>query len=212
MDGEDPLDLLARWLAEGRETRDLARQVIVRETQSAYGTRTVVDIDHLLACPLERHEGWRVSTRPTFLPRLHFSSQATHYLKTAAVTRGRTLYCYEPPAGGVVAALSYHLDERKHLPVLLTTIGLRIDYPTNPFLEYRTLAGALVLKHYVHTLATKVGRGGHVDLELADRKDEPLMRRLGFRPAPRLRGRGAGGSLLRQPAPGATGQGPGASR
>jgi hypothetical protein len=175
--------------------------VTVRETTSAYGPRTVVEIDHLLACPLERHDLWRVSTKPTFLPDKHFSSQARHYLKTASQARGRTVYCHESRVGEVVAALSYHLDDKPQIPVFVTTIGLRRDAAASAFLEYRTLAGALVLKHYVHAIAEKAGRGGHVDLDLANRDHEAHMRRLGFRLAPKVQGFRVAGLHLRQPAP-----------
>jgi hypothetical protein len=202
MDEEEPLDVLARWLIQERAALDISAQVIVHETGSAHGTRTVVEIDHRLSCPLEAHEGWRVSTKPTFLFREHFSSQARHYLKTAEPGRGRTIYCHEPSVGEVVAALSYHVDDNERMPVLLTTIGLRIDTDMNAFLGYRTLAGALVLKQYVHAVAEKIGRGGYVNFDLANPAHEALARKLGFRPAPKIKGFRTGGLHLRQPAAG----------
>lgn len=199
MDDEDALVALSRWLAE--VAPNLRSHVIVRETTSAYGTRTVVEIDHLLVCPLELHDQWRVSTKPTFLPRAQFSSQARHYLKTASATRGRTIYCHEARVGDVVAALSYHLDDNARIPVFVTAFGLREDIGADPFLRFRTLAGALVLKHYAHAIAEKVGRGGHVDLDLANPDHESLMRTLGFQTAPQIKGLRLGRLHLRQPAP-----------
>lgn len=196
----DPLNRLSTWLIDVFD--QIRDQVHVRTVERGVGARTAVTVDHRLACPLDAHDGWRVSTRPTFLPLQHFSSQARHYLKTADGASGRTLYCHDLSLGEVVAALSYHLDEDPRLPVLITAIGLRTDAGTNAFLTYRSLAGALVAKQYVHVVAAKTDRGGFVDIDLAERSNEPLMRRLGFRPASRIKGFRPGGVHLRQPAPG----------
>jgi hypothetical protein len=192
---EDPLQKLAQWLGQPRTARQIARQVTVRRGRS----RTEVAIDHRLSCPLEAHDGWRVSTKPAFLPLAHFSSYARACLKTA--DPGRTIYCHDRGTGLVVGALSYHIDQRAHMPVLITAIGLRTDADQNAFLAYRTLAAALVAKQYVHALAAKIGRGGYVDIDLADRSQEPLMRRLGFARAPRVRDFRPAGTHLRQRPP-----------
>jgi hypothetical protein len=196
----DRLSILARWLADAGER--IHGQVRVDESEQASGKQTVVSIDHRLSCPLDAHDGWRISTKPTFLPREHFSSQARHYLKTAEPGRGRTIYCHDMSLGEVVAALSYHIDENRRIPVLLTTIGFRIDAGASAFLSYGTLAGALVLKQYVHAVAAKTNRGGYVDIDLAASSCEGLVRELGFQNAPRVRGFRPGGLHLRQPAPG----------
>lgn len=201
MNEGDALEILSRWLCHEDVAERIAAQVKVRTQPSAYGARTKVEIDHQLACPLDLHEGWRVTTKRTYLPSAHFSSQARHYLKTAEDERGRTIYCHELGAAQVVAALSYHIDDRPTIPVLLTAIGLRIDTDENAYLAQRTLVGALVLKQYVHAIADQIDRGGYVDLDLSNRQEEPVVRRLGFRPAPRLKGFRPGGLHLRQPAP-----------
>jgi len=101
----------------------------------------------------------------------------------------------------VVAGLSYHIHDNAGIPMLLTTIALRTDIEGNAFLRYRTLSGALVVKQYVRAIADRIGRGGYVDLDLADLKHEPLVRELGFRKAPNVKGLRPGGVHLRQPAP-----------
>jgi hypothetical protein len=56
-------------------------------------------------------------------------------------------------------------------------------------------------------VAAKLNRGGIVDLDLGDRKQEPLMHRLGFRKAQRIRDFRPSGVHLRQSAPEAYGSG-----
>ena len=197
MDDDDPFDLLTRWLTEQRAT--ISRQVTIRKSAGAYGTRTQVAIDHRLSCDLAAHDGWRISTKSTFLSQHHFGSLARFYLKTADQGRGRAIYCHDLSAGEVVAGLSYHIHDNAGIPMLLTTIALRTDIEGNAFLRYRTLSGALVVKQYVHAIADRIGRGGYVDLDLADRKHEPLVRELGFRKAPDVKGLRPGGVHLRQP-------------
>ncbi len=198
MDDDDALDRLARWLIDQWATIDIPGHVTVRKATGAYGMRTTVAIDHLLSGPLEAHDGWRISTKPTFLPREHFSSQARHFLKTAEPGRGRAIYCHDWSSLEVVAGLSYHVDDKSGFPVLITTIAFRTDIAGNAYLRHRTLAGAFILKQYVHAVSEKIGRGGHVDLDLPTRNHEPYARELGFRKAPRVRGLRPGGLHLRQ--------------
>jgi len=193
------LRILARWLSDARER--IFRQVNVQENERASSKETVVTIDHRLSCDLDAHAGWHVRTRPTVLPRAHFSSQTRAYVKNAERSRGRAIYCHDPIGQEVVAAVSYHIDEDSHMPVLITTIGFRTDTGNNAFLRYRTLAGALVLKHHVHAVAEKIGRGGYVDMDLADSAQFELARELGFQRAPRVKGFRPGNLHLRQPAP-----------
>lgn len=199
-DEDDRLGRLSSWLIGA--FGPISDQVHVRTLEHGKGTQTAVAIDHRLACPLDEHDGWRITTQPTFLPLAHFSSQARHYLKTADASRGRTIYCHDLSLCEVVAALSYHIDDDPRLPVLITTIGLRTDAGVNAFLTYRSLAGALVAKQYVHAVAAKTERGGFVDIDLAERSNEPLVRRLGFGTAPRIKGFRPGGVHLRQQAAG----------
>jgi hypothetical protein len=192
---------LSLWLTDARAR--ISRQVIVRVSKRASGIETVISIDHRMSCDLDAHDGWHIRTGETFLPEVHFSSQARTYVKTAARKRGRAIYCYDLTDGEVVAAISYHIDEDSTMPVLITTLGVRIDIRGNDFLRYRTLAGALVLKHHLHAVAEKIARGGHVDIDLAD-KDAAhfeLAQELGFQRAPKIKGFRPGGIHLRQAAP-----------
>lgn len=193
-DPEHQLSVLNDWLMSVQPA--IAKQVLVKG-----GSSTFVRIDHRLVCPLAEHEGWRVSTKASFLPQDHFSSQARFYLKTASKDRGRTIYCHDLSLNEVVAAASYHIDKDARLPVVITTIGLRTDAARTAFLTYRTLAAGIVLKRRIHAVAEKTGRGGYVDIDLAEASLEPLLRKLGFQKAPKLKGVRPGGIHLRQPAP-----------
>lgn len=201
MADDDPLDVLARWLDEQRDRIDIPRHVTVRKAEGAYGMRTRVAIDHRLSCDLGPHNGWRISTKPTFVSQHQFGSLARHYLKTADHSRGRAIYCHDLSAAEVVAGMSYHIDDNTAIPVLLTTIALRTDTEDSAFLRYRTLSGVLVIKQYIHAIAERISRGGYVDLDLAGREHEPLVRKLGFRKAPTVKGLRPGGVHLRQLAP-----------
>lgn len=194
------LNRLANWLSGSHDR--ISRQVNVREKKHASGTETVVTIDHRLSCDLAAHVGWHIETRPTFLPRVHFSSWAIAHIKNAERRRGRAIYCHDRIDQEVIAAVSYHIDDDPRMPVLLTALAFRTDTGANAFLRYRTLAGALVLKHHVHALAEKIGRGGYVDIDLADGGRADLARELGFQPAPKVKGFRPGGLHLRQQAPG----------
>lgn len=190
---EEALAELGVWL--GQHAEGISRQVVVRGEKG----KTEVSIDHRLSCDLGRHAGWHVQTKPTLLPRGHFPSFAGARIKAASTGRGRALYCHDPLSQEVTAALSYHLDERKELPLLITAIGFRTDVARSAFMRERTLSAALVLKHHLHALAAIVGRGGHVDIDLSKRDDQlELAKELGFRPAPRTKGFRPSGHHLRQ--------------
>ena len=190
---------LARWLNGARDR--IVAQVTVRQEHRASGRETLVTIDHRLSCDLPLHAGWHVRTRPTVLPRAHFSSWAIARVKSAEQRRGRAIYCHDLTLQEVTAAASYHVDTSKRLPLLLTTLAFRTDIDDNPYLRYRTLAGALVLKHELHAVADLIGRGGCVDIDLADKDRLDAARELGFRSAPRIKGFRPGGVHLRQDAP-----------
>jgi hypothetical protein len=194
---ETSLSELAGWLSAAQDR--ISRQVNVRETRSASGTKTVVTIDHLLSCDLSAHAGWHIRTRATFIPSANFSSEVRTKIKTAERLRGRAIYCDDLLDRELVAAVSYHIDEDSRIPVFLTELGFRKDIVGNALLRFKTLSGALVLKHHLHAIAAKIGRGGYVDTDLAPGSEHlELARELGFRKAPRIRGLRIGGTHLRQ--------------
>jgi hypothetical protein len=196
---DDDRTSLARWLSKQRTTIDIPGHVTVREAMRARGARTIVAIDHLLSCPLEGHEGWRITTKRTFLPRGHFSSYAAHSLKTADHGRGRTIYCQDHVVDDeVVAGISYHIDERSTWPVFVTAIGFRIDFKGDVELRRRTVAGAYLLKQYVHAISDAAGRGPYVHIEVPSNDSERHARELGFHKAHKLKGLRTSGTHMRQ--------------
>jgi hypothetical protein len=205
MDGkshkDDPLQELARWLVDSR--RRIENQVNLSETKRARGTETVVSIDHRFPCSLDAHAGWHIQTQPAFLPNAQFASETRAHIKGAERMRGRgrTIYCHDLDLGEVTSVLGYHIDARPQLPVLITTLGFRSDSAASAAMYERTIAGALVLKHHLHAVAKRIGRGGHVDIDLADKRQLDAADRLGFRKAPQLKRFRPAGTHLRQPAP-----------
>jgi hypothetical protein len=193
---DSTLSDLGSWLGDSRGL--IARQVTVRERPAG---RTSVTVDHRLMFPLDGHTGWRISTKPTLLPGAHFLSR-TRFLVKQSVERGRAIFCHDLDQNEVVSVLSYHIDERPALPLLILALGFRTDADHNPLLMHSTLAGALVLKHHLHAVADKIGRDGNVDIDLPnDEEQVKLARQLGFRQAPRLKGFRPSGIHLRQSAP-----------
>jgi hypothetical protein len=199
-DEAEPLARLAGWLEA--ESPRMVDQVHVSRTKRATGIETRVRIDHRLPSQIDQYDGWHIRTRRTFLPPSQFGSHARMCIKNANARRGRAIYCYEPTSEEVVAAATYHIDQKGDFPVLLTTLAFRTDTDDTVGLLDRTLAGALVLKHHLHAVAEKIGRGGHIDIDLADPSQEPLLRQLGFRKAPQIPGFKPAKRHLRQRAPG----------
>jgi hypothetical protein len=194
---DDSLDVFARWLS--RQRKAIARQVTVRTTGGAYGERTKVTIDHRLSCDLPDHGGWRITTKRTFLPRSHFSSHSAYLLKTADHGRGRTIYCQDQLLDyEVVAGIRYHVHDLSDWPVFIITIGFRTDFKGNVELRRRTVAGAFLLKQYVHAISDATGRGGYVDIEVPSQDTVAYAHELGFRKAPKLTGLRPSGTHMRQ--------------
>jgi hypothetical protein len=199
MGENDSLERLSRWLIENRESIDIPSQITIRESSTARGARTHVAIDHRLAGPFLAHRGWRVSTKRTDLPSVHFSSLATHYLKTADHPRGRTIYCHDNARGEVIAALSYHVDEHASWPVFITMIGLRTDFKVDLDLRNRTIGAAFLLTQYVHAISDALGRGGDVHIEIPRHDTDSYAAELGFRKAVKISGLRVSGTHMRQP-------------
>ena len=120
---------------------------------------------------------------------------------TAEHGRGRTIYGMDHGLEDeVVAALSYHLDERRSWPLFITAIGFRIDFPENVVLRRRTIEAAFLLKQYAHAIAALTGRGSDVHVEVPPTAGTRYAEELGFVKAARLKGLRSSGTHMRQPA------------
>jgi hypothetical protein len=199
MSENDSLERLSKWLTDNWERIDIPSQVTIRETSTARGGQTRVSIDHRLDGLTPAHPGWRISTKRTDLPGTHFSSLATHYLKSADHQRGRTIYCHDISRGEVIAALSYHIDEHPSWPVFITMIGLRTDFAIDRDLRNRTLGAALLLKQYVHAISQGLGRGPDVHIEIPGHDTDRYATELGFQKARKISGLRVSGTHMRQP-------------
>ena len=80
----------------------------------------------------------------------------------------------------VVAGIRYHVDDRPSWPVFVIGIAYRMDFKSEVELRRRTVAGAFIVKQYVHAIADALGRGGFVDSDVPT-GDEQDARELGFR-------------------------------
>jgi hypothetical protein len=189
-----------QWLAAAGPSLELSRHVHVTHAQGATGDQTRVQIDHRIPShDSGTHVGWRITTSPMFLPRAHFDADVRHEINTASSNRGRRLYCVDQRSGEVVAVISYHVDARKHFPVILTAIGLRIDEDGDAQLFDKSRGAAFVLKQYVHEIARQLERGQFVDIDVGSDGAKREAEALGFRPAPRVNGLRVSGTHLRQP-------------
>jgi hypothetical protein len=147
-----------RFLEHLRSSTPTGLQAAVRikRTDTAYGQRTIVSIDHRLPEPGRGgHAAFRVTTREQFLPRAHFDRSVRETVNCAAGERGRRIYAIELSSQEI----------------------------------------------YAHAISNRTNGGGFVDMDAANRPDViAVLRRLGFRDAPRVSGFSPSGRHLRQDA------------
>jgi hypothetical protein len=195
------MDVLANiraWFTGEREALDLARQVHVTSHGTAYGERTTLHIDHRIPDVVGAQEGWRITTDHQHLPRVHFHPRARAKINAASQERGRRVYCIDLASAEVVAAMSYHLDNRRKFPLMLTAIGLRMDEGAPEDLYDASRGAAFLLKQYLHELAAQVGRAGYVDIDADGVTALRNLSDLGFVRAPRVKGLRESGRRMRQ--------------
>lgn len=195
----NPLLQLVRSLWPGGNGAGLSGQITVQVASGAHGERTKVSIDHRVPGDAEEgRPGLRVTTKDQKLFRTHFDREVREVAHTASHERGRRLFCVEMSRQEVVAVITYHIDDRGHFPVLITSIGQRIDGDADLIRVSR--AGAALLKQYVHNIAGQIGRGGCVDFDNGDPSAEAELKALGFRRSPKVDGRRPSGTMWRQDA------------
>jgi len=198
----DPLLDRLRSRLGGQGPMEIRAALTITTTGGAYGVRTVVRIDHRIPEPGRgSRAAFRITTREQFLPRAHFDRSLRETVNRAAVERGRRIYAIELDSQEVLAVLSYHLHDSPGRPLLITALGTRADEHAPPDLYARSLALAWLLKQYAHAISERTKRGGYVDMDAANRPDViAVLRQLGFRDAPRVRGFTPSGRHLRQEA------------
>ncbi|HYM45537.1 MAG TPA: hypothetical protein VES65_05175 [Solirubrobacteraceae bacterium] len=198
----DPLFDRLRAQLRVRRLVDIKGAVTIKATGTAYGERTVVQIDHRLPEPDHgTRAAFRATTREQFLPRAHFDRSVRQTVNRASADRGRRIYAIELGSQEVMAVLSYHLHDSPGRPLLITALGTRADEHAPPDLYARSLALVWLLKQYAHAVSERTKRGGHVDMDAANRPDViGVLRQLGFRDAPRVSGFSPSGRHLRQDA------------
>jgi hypothetical protein len=139
--------------------------------------------------------------REQFLPRAHFDRSVREIVNRASGGRGRRIYAIELESQQVIAVLSYHLHDSPGRPLLITALGPRIDAEGGSELYARSLAVVWLLKQYTHVISERTRRGDYVDMDAANRPEAlTVLRQLGFRDAPRVKGFTPSGRHLRQDA------------
>lgn len=176
---------------------DLSQHVHV-QADIGPAKHTIVRVDHLIPASSEAERGWHITTKEQRLFRAHFSSTVRDKIKNASGARGRRLFCIDRGRAEVVAAIAYHLDDRRSFPLLLTAVALRVD--DGGELHDQSRGAAQILKGYAHEIARQTGRGSHVDID-ASPNGVPDLITLGFAKAPKIKGLRVAGTHLRQPAP-----------
>ena len=135
-----------------------------------------------------RGRGWRITTNSHFLRRDHFPNETARrgVAYNDQKARGRTLYCVSAAEHGseargqVVAALSWHVDERTQAPILITNLAVRGDDADARALS---LAAAAWMLAYLLEVAARTGRPAEIGVEIDTQPNADDFRAIGFRSA-----------------------------
>jgi hypothetical protein len=135
-----------------------------------------------------RGRGWRITTSSHFLRRDQFPNGTARrgVAYNDQKSRGRTLYCVSATERGshargqVMAALSWHVDERAHAPILITNLVLRGDSVDARSLS---LAAAAWMLAYLLEVAARTGRPDEIGVEIDTQPNADDFRAIGFRAA-----------------------------
>jgi hypothetical protein len=165
--------------------RGLAAAVRVKRTG---GTIITIE-DTIPRAPFRtRGRGWRITTTSHFLRRDHFPNDTARrgVAYNDQKARGRTLYCVSAAEreshtrGQVVAALSWHVDERTTAPILITNLVIRGDGADAQALS---LAAAAWMLAYLLEVAARTGRPGEIGVEIDTQPNADDFSAIGFRAA-----------------------------
>jgi hypothetical protein len=108
----DPLLDRLRSQLRVRRLPGIEGAVTIKTADTAYGERTVVQIDHRLPEPGRGTRAvFRVTTAEQFLPRADFDRSMREIVNRAAAERGRRIYVIDLSGQEVIAVLSYHLHD-----------------------------------------------------------------------------------------------------
>jgi hypothetical protein len=122
----DPLLDRLRAQLRVRRLAAIKDAVTIKTAGTAYGERTVAQIDHRLPEPGRgTRAAFRVTTTEQFLPRAHFDRSVREIVNRAATERGRRIYAIDLSGQEVMAVLSYHLHDSSSRPLLITALGTR---------------------------------------------------------------------------------------
>lgn len=165
------------------ERTDIHDNVRVSESVAHGSRQTRVTVHHRIPSPSSgRRARWLITTTSQLLAPGLFAPRIAEAIRRASDVRGRALYCVDLVWREVLAALTYHLDDDRARPVLITALALRTDGDDTLYRE--SLAATLVLKAYLHALGSKLGRGAEIVFEVPPGPQVAVYERaLGFRKA-----------------------------
>jgi hypothetical protein len=93
--------------------------------------------------------------------------------------RRRDVLCVTHPDEEKLAAISFHVDDSRQLPLIVCDVALRQDDPAT---NGRSLYAAIMLMTYLLEVATKDGRPTHLGFPARNASEEAAARAIGFRP------------------------------
>ena len=192
----DALTAIREWLRRSNVARDLASHIKVSPRAGPHGRRTLVEIEHSVSALTHWPAGWRVTTCRQHLPKMHFHQEARDAVAGAGEP-ARRIYCLDRSMQEVICALSFGIDDRPEIPVMLGAIAMRIDANAHPDLYDRSRGGALVLLAYLRVVAERTRRDPVIHIEATDSNAVQELEALGFEPARRPPGVAALGTHLR---------------
>jgi hypothetical protein len=129
---------------------------------------------------------YRITTTPFFLsPGAFRNRELRHAIATdARKPRRRALFCQELRSDEVLAAVSFHVDDSRQAPIVLTDIAVRQDHPvSNAWSRY----AVHILIGYLLQVAKQDGRPSHVGFLARNDQERELATRLGLKPCRRPR-------------------------
>ena len=146
--------------------------------------KTIVRIEDAIPRPPFRPGAkcWRVTTVGTVLLSKYFGDEASRERinKNRNKARGRVVYCIDDRRLPLVA-VSFHVDPRRTVPLLLTAVALRTD--TDQAAAISEAAAGWVLA-YLLEVARQDGRPHELAVELTRAQRADVFEAIGFRRAP----------------------------
>lgn len=176
------------WRSMGAAWRRLRREggllsgVQVEERDDG---STWVEVDHSVPhIALRGRHRYLFTTKQRFLDPAGFPDQTLrqNIAQDAQKPRRRALYCWDIRRGLTLAALSFHVDRKRSIPLIVTDLGIRED----ELRAHSLFAGGMLLDVLQDIAVAAPNRvDGEVGALAEASGSATLLRELGLRPCPR---------------------------